>query len=102
MPSGELVVSVPFVASSLLAPGLALLHSRYPHLGFRVLVTDRLSKMAEESVDVAVRVGPVGESTLVARRLRRTRLVTVASPAYLARRGMPARVSDLERHDCLG
>lgn len=101
VPAGELVVSVPFVASSLLAPGLALLRSRYPRLSFRVMVTDKLTKMAEESVDVAVRVGPLVDSSLVARRLRRTRMVTVASPNYLARRGTPRKLEDLERHDCL-
>lgn len=101
LPAGELVLSAPFVVSPLLAPGLALLRSRYPQLTFRVHVTDRLSRLAEESVDVAVRVGPVAESSLVARRLRRTRLVTVASPAYLARRGTPRRPADLDAHDCL-
>jgi DNA-binding transcriptional LysR family regulator len=101
LPAGELTVSVPFVASALLAPGLELLRRRYPQLTFRVLVTDRLSKLAEESVDVAVRVGPIRETTLTARRLRSTRLVTVAAPAYLARRGTPRRVADLAEHDCL-
>ena len=102
VPSGELVLSVPFVASALIAPGLALLRSRYPQLGFRVLVTDRLSKLAEESVDVAVRIGAITETTVVKRRLRRTRMVTVAAPAYLARRGQPRRAEDLDQHDCLG
>jgi LysR family transcriptional regulator, regulator for bpeEF and oprC len=101
LPAGELTVSVPFVGASLLAPALALLRSRYPRLDFRVLVTDRLSKLAEESVDIAVRVGPLAESSLIARRLRRTRLFTVASPAYLARRGGLRRVADLDQHDCL-
>jgi LysR family transcriptional regulator for bpeEF and oprC len=65
------------------------------------MVTDKLTKLAEESVDVAVRVGPLAESSLIARRLRRTRMVTVASTNYLARRGTPRRLDDLERHDCL-
>jgi LysR family transcriptional regulator for bpeEF and oprC len=69
---------------------------------FRVMVTDRLSKLAEESVDVAVRIGPVRDESLIARRLRKTRMLTVATPAYLARRGTPRKVADLERHDCLG
>src|SRR4051812_39555561 len=47
LPEGELVVSAPFVLTSLLAPGLALLRARYPRLTFRVRVTDRLSRMAE-------------------------------------------------------
>jgi DNA-binding transcriptional LysR family regulator len=66
----------------------------------RVLVTDFRSKLAEEGVDVAVRIGPVQEASLVVRRLRRTRLVTVAAPSYLARRGTPRVPADLDRHDC--
>src|SRR5687767_1459030 len=83
LPAGELVVSAPYVTSTLLAPALVLLRSRYPQLDLRVMVTDRLSKLAEESVDIAVRVGPLSGASLVARRLRRTRIVTVAAPAYL-------------------
>jgi LysR family transcriptional regulator, regulator for bpeEF and oprC len=101
VPEGELCVSAPFVLTALLASGLALLRARYPRLTFRALVTDRLSRMAEESVDIAVRVGPLPESSLVVRRLRATRLVTVAAPGYLSRRGAPTRVEDLARHDCL-
>jgi DNA-binding transcriptional LysR family regulator len=89
------------VAGSLVAPALALLHTRYPQLTFRVLVTDRLSKLAEESVDVAVRIGPVTQSSLVARRLRRTQLITVAAPAYLARRNEPRHAAEIDRHDCV-
>jgi len=101
LPAGELVVSAPFVASPLVAPALALLRARHPRLDFRLLVTDRISKLAEESVDVAVRVGPVQGASLVVRRLRRTRLLTVAAPSYLARRGEPRTPADLDAHDCL-
>lgn len=105
-PHGELVVSVPFVAAPLLVPALVLLRSRYARLAFHVRVSDQLSRLAEESVDVAVRIGPLADSSLVARRLRTTRLLTVASPAYLARRGLALsggtlRVDQLEGHDCL-
>ena len=100
-PSGELVVSVPVVVMPLLVPGLALLRARYPGLTFSVKVTDQLSRLAEESVDVAVRVGGLRESSLVARRLRGTRLLTLASPAYLARRGVPLDLDALAAHDCL-
>jgi DNA-binding transcriptional LysR family regulator len=100
-PSGQLVLTAPFVVVPLLVPALALLRSRFSGLSFSVKVSDQLSRLAEESVDVAVRVGPLVESSLVARRLRRTRLLTVASPAYLARRGTPSRVEQLEGHDCL-
>jgi DNA-binding transcriptional LysR family regulator len=100
-PSGQLVLSAPFVAVPLLVPALALLRSRFAGLTFSVKVSDQLSRLAEESVDVAVRVGVLQESSLVARRLRTTRLLTVASPGYLARRGTPAKVEQLASHDCL-
>lgn len=100
-PEGELVISAPFVVASLLARALALLRVRCPRLCCRVRVNDRLSRLSEDEVDVAVRVGPLTDSSLVARRLRGTRLVTVASPAYLARKGAPQRVDDLDAHDCL-
>lgn len=101
VPRGELVVSAPSVVTPLLAPAVALLRARHPGLTVRWMVTDRLSRLGEEGVDVAVRVGTLPDSTLVARRLRRTRLVTVASPAYLHRQGTPARVDDLAGHSCL-
>lgn len=101
VPEGELVVSASFVLTTLLGPGLLLLRTRYPRLTFRVVVTDRLSRLTEEAVDVALRVGPLPDSSLVARRLRETRLLTVAAPAYLARRGTPKRTEDLADHDCL-
>lgn len=100
-PSGQLVLSAPFVVIPLLVPALALLRARFSRLTFCVRVSDQLSRLAEESVDVAVRVGALAESSLIARRLRRTRLLTVASPAYLARRGTPVVVEDLDAHDCL-
>lgn len=101
VPEGELAVSAPFIVTSLLAPALALLRARYPRLSFRVTIHDRLSRLAEESVDVAVRVGPLPDSSLVARRLRATRLITIASPGYLARRGAPRRPADIDQHDAL-
>jgi LysR family transcriptional regulator, regulator for bpeEF and oprC len=101
-PQGELVVTAPFVVGKLLLPALALLHSRFARLRFVVRFSDRLSRLAEESVDVAVRVGPMPPSSLITRLLRRTSLVTVASPAYLARRGTPPRPEALADHDTLG
>lgn len=100
-PKGELVLSVPFVLAPLLMPALARLSGRYPALSFTVKVSDALSRLAEESVDVAVRVGALPDSSLVARRLMVTRLVTVASPTYLARAVELKTVAHLEHHACL-
>lgn len=100
-PAGELVLSVPFVATTLVAPVLATLRLRHPRLRFRLRVTDEQSRLAEEKVDVAVRIGVLADSSLVVRRLQGTRLLTVASPSYIARRGEVRRPHDLDAHDCL-
>lgn len=100
-PSGRLGVSVPFIAVDLLTPALTLLAARFPQLTFDVRVSDQLSRFAEESVDVAVRIGVLAQSTLVARRLRKTRLLTIASPAYLARHGTPRSAAELKKHRCM-
>jgi DNA-binding transcriptional LysR family regulator len=101
IPEGELIISAPFVLTALLASGVGLLSARYPQLTLRILVTDRLSRLKEELVDIALRVGPLADSALIARRLRETRLVTVAAPSYLARRSAPHDIDDIARHDCL-
>jgi DNA-binding transcriptional LysR family regulator len=100
-PQGELVVSAPFAAASLVPPALAALRARHPRLSFRLLVTDRLARLGEEAVDVAIRVGPLPDSSLVVRRLRTTQIVTVAAPSYLARAGTPRRPSDVDAHDAI-
>jgi DNA-binding transcriptional LysR family regulator len=100
-PKGLLTVSVPFIGVPLLSPALALLSSRYAGLTFDVRVSDALSRFAEESVDVAVRIGQLAASALVAKKLRSTRLVTVASPRYLAQHGTPTRAAHLAQHRCL-
>lgn len=101
VPEGELIISAPFVLTTLLASGMSLLAARYPRLSLRVLITDRLSRLKEEQVDIALRVGAMADSTLIARRLRGTALVTVAAPSYLARKGAPRSVAEIAQHDCL-
>lgn len=101
IPEGELVISAPFVLTTLLSAGAALLLARYPQLRLRVVVTDRLSRLKEEQVDIALRVGPLTDPSLIARRLRGTALVTVTAPSYLARRSAPRSVAELAQHDCL-
>lgn len=100
-PKGSLAVTLPFILGRLVVPSLAKLSSRYPALSFRLKLTDRFSKLVDDSIDVAVRIGDLEDSSLVSRRLRRTRWVTLASPAYLARHGAPKTPGDLEDHNCL-
>lgn len=100
-PQGKLSISVPFLLAPIVASALAPLASRHPRLAFELEVSDELARFAESGVDLAVRIGSLEDSSLVGRRLRRTRWVTVASPGYLARRGTPSRPEELEGHDLL-
>ncbi len=99
-PTGEVKVTVPFILGRLVAKNLTPLAVRYPRLAFRVTTTDRLVSLVDESVDVAVRIGTLDDSSLIARPLRGSRWVTVASPGYAARRGVPATPEALGDHVC--
>lgn len=100
-PHGEAHVTVSPILARMLLPALVRLRDRYPELGFRVSVTDRILRLAEEGVDLAVRIGARESSSLVSRLLYRPRWVTVAAPSLLARYGAPSHPDDLARYDCL-
>ncbi|MBZ4417313.1 LysR family transcriptional regulator [Myxococcus sp. RHSTA-1-4] len=100
-PKGPLTVALPYILAQVMMPRLARLQARYPQLTLHVRLDDRYSRMVDEHIDVAIRVGALEDSSLVARRLLHTRWVTLASPAHLARHGTPARPSELSRHPCL-
>ena len=100
-PRGTVRVTIPVVLAPIVVTSLPRIASQYPRLSFRFDVTDRVAKLSGESYDVAVRMGELEDSTLVARLLRRTRWLTVAAPSYLARRGAPKTPDDLAQHDCL-
>ncbi len=70
-----------------------------PGVDVRLFLQDRVVSLAEEGIDVAVRIGALPDSTLRARHVADVRVVLVASPAYLAKRGMPESPSDLADHD---
>lgn len=100
-PHGELSVTLSFVLAPFVVPNLSRLAAQYPRLTFRLSLTDRLARLAAESYDVAIRLGDLPDSSLVSRRLRKTRWVTVGSPSYLARHPAPRTIADLTGHNCL-
>lgn len=100
-PVGELTVSLPFILGRVLVARLSRFLGRYPALKVHLRLSDRLSRLVEDGVDVAIRMGELDDSTLVARRVMRTRWATVAAPAYLAQHGTPARPRDLAAHNCI-
>lgn len=101
-PRGRLRVNAPMSFGFLhLAPALGDFLARYPEVELDVTLTDRFVDLVDEGVDVAVRIGSLTDSSLVARRLAGIRRVLCASPDYLERRGVPRTPDDLKGHDCL-
>lgn len=79
-------------------PLLADLGRAHPGLVFEVRLHDGIADMVRDGIDVAVRAGPLDDSTLVARRVDEQQLRLVASPAYLARAGTPSAIETLAAH----
>ncbi len=100
-PQGEVAITLPFILARFVVPNLPRWSAQHPRLSFRIEMSDRLARLHVESYDVAIRMGPLEDSSLVSRLLRRTRWVTVASPSYLATRVEPKRPEDLQHHNCL-
>ena len=73
----------------------------YPDIDIRLTLADVVVNLQEEHVDLAVRIGDLPDSSLVATRVGSIRRVVCASPAYFAARGTPKSPSDLVRHDCI-
>ena len=89
-PQGRLRVDVPTAfGRHLLIPALPAFTRQYPQLSLEVQLNNRVVDLVAEEVDVALRVGKVGQAGLVARRIATMRLVTCASPGYLAKAGVP-------------
>lgn len=100
--SGRLKLTAPLsFGNTQLAPALVAFATRYPDVSLEVSFTDRVINLVDEGFDAAVRIGLQGDASLVARKLCESRIVTVASPAYVARRGTPERPQDLVAHDCV-
>jgi len=101
-PRGRLRLNAPMSFGFLhLAPALGDFLARYPDIELDVALTDRFVDLVDEGVDVAVRIGSLTDSSLVARRLAVVRRVLCASPDYLKARGVPRTPDDLKAHDCL-
>jgi DNA-binding transcriptional LysR family regulator len=91
----------PSISDSLMAPLIGAFQETYPEVRVQVFITDRIVDQIAEGVDVAFRVGPLKDSTLVARRLLTYRHQVVASPSYLKTRKAPRNPQDLLKHRLL-
>jgi len=90
-----------FSSRLLLAPHLPRFLDAHPALSLELIARDQLGDLVGEGFDIALRFGEPPTSSLVARRLLDSRIVTVASPAYLKRRGRPGQPAELAGHECL-
>ena len=102
-PRGVLRVNAPMsFGQRHLGPMLADFLDRYPGVHVDMTMTDRRIDIVEEGFDVAIRIGTLADSSLIARTLAPARRVVCAAPAYLAQHGVPQTPDDLEDHNCLG
>jgi DNA-binding transcriptional LysR family regulator len=101
-PRGRLRVSAPMSFGILqLGPAIADFSREHPEVTLDMRLDDRYVNLVEEGYDVAIRIGALTDSSLVARKLATTSCVACASPEYLAREGEPGTPADLAAHDCL-
>lgn len=99
---GRLRVNVdPLFSSLMLGPKLGAFMAEHPELELELVSRDRLGDMVADGFDVAVRFGEPRSSSLIARPLFDTRILTVASPLYLQRHGQPKTPQDLLQHACI-
>jgi len=100
--SGEIAITAPVEFGRLhLLPLVAEFLERYPRINARMLLIDRNIDLLEEAIDVALRIGELPDSALLATRVAAVRLVACASPPYLRRRGTPSAPAALAKHDCV-
>jgi DNA-binding transcriptional LysR family regulator len=102
-PHGRLRMDAPgLLTRTFLLPGLPAFLARYPRIQLHIGQTDRLVDLVREGVDCVLRVGEPVDSGLMLRRLGMISEVTVASPDYLARHGVPRSIDDLAGHRMIG
>ncbi|MCV9961894.1 LysR family transcriptional regulator [Pararhizobium sp. BT-229] len=101
-PRGELTISVSQIMGRVhVMPVVEEFLRAYPDISMRVMLNDRRVDLVEEDVDLALRVGELPDSSMIAVRVGLFRRVLCASPAYLKSRNVPKKPSDLSSHDCV-
>ena len=92
--------NVPFGLHRLL-PLIPQFTAAHPEVRLDIVLTDQVVDLMDERADVAIRLGAMRPSQLMARKLGQSRMAVVAAPAYLARRGVPQTPDDLAAHNCI-
>jgi DNA-binding transcriptional LysR family regulator len=101
-PRGDLTVTAPIVFGRLhVLPVVIEFLKAYPDIDIRVALADRVVNLREDDIDLAIRIGDLPDSSLVATRVGAIRRVVCGSPAYFAHRGTPKSPGELSTHDCI-
>jgi len=101
-PRGDLIISAPIVFGRLHVLPIAMAFLKaYPDIDIQLSLADRVIDLLEDHVDLAIRIGELPDSSLVATRVGAIRRVVCASPAYFAARGTPQSCEELGAHDCI-
>jgi DNA-binding transcriptional LysR family regulator len=101
-PSGLIRISAPVAfGTTQLSTALLDFAQSCPEIALEVAFTDRLANLVEEGLDLAIRIGRLADSSLIARRLAPVRVVTCAAPAYLERHGEPTHPKELAERDVI-
>ena len=101
-PKGDLILTAPVLFGRLfILPIATEFLKAYPEIDLRLMLTDRNVNLIEEHIDLAVRIGELPDSSMVATRVGSSRQVVCASPAYLNARGTPETPQSLGSHDCI-
>jgi DNA-binding transcriptional LysR family regulator len=101
-PTGDLTVTSPWGLGHLhLLPLSCEFLNIYPDIALRLLLSDRVLNPIENKIDLAIRIGSLPDSSMIATRIGSVRVVACASPEYLAARGRPESPDDLSSHDCI-
>ena len=101
-PRGELIITAPIVFGRLhVLPVISEFLKAYPEVDVRLVLGDRIANLMEDQVDLAVRIGELPDSSLIATRVGTIRHVVCGSPAYFAEYGTPKSPNELTAHRCI-
>jgi len=89
------------VGTTVIIPALPTFLAKYPNISVEVILTDERLDLVSHNIDVAIWMGALNDSELIAKLLNTSKRVLCASPAYLQQHGTPVQPSDLAHHNCL-
>ena len=101
-PTGTLRISTSAAfGRTLIVPNLYEFFSSYPEINVDLIFDDDYADLVKQGIDLAIRIGPLQDSSLIAKKIGSSPRVVVASPEYLLKHGRPKKPADLSKHDCL-